>query len=350
VTALPIAPHDGEVKSYFRKFLDRAREQCRGLFMLNHAIVLLLIVTGVMAGGTNDLLPKRGRGVAPPNARGSGPWATRAMLATSTNGLDFTRLHFVLSDQAGVPNVMVDNEQRARVYYVDFGNGNVLACAIQERADSLTNWNYRRVRMSGLPERPGPSPVDPTVVLVPGHAGGASQYRLYFMHADPLPSFYSAVSTNGFDFIKESGVRFTAKPEPCFDPIVLKTEKEWLLWGGGDGRFSARSDDGLNFIPTGEFRAEGARFMPWSAAALPKNEGYRLYGNFLGPGEWSGGVSSVFSRDGKTWKREPGIRLSLGGSKYALESQIAPDNGCALLPDGKWLMAYLATIPEPRRR
>ena len=295
-------------------------------------------------GFISDLVPKKGQGTAPPNARGSGPWATRAMLATSTNGLDFQRLHFVLSDQAGVPNVILDREQRARIYYVDFGNGNILASATQRDANNLTNWIYRRVRISGLPERQAPAPVDPSVVLLPD-----GRYRLYFMQAVPLPSFYSAISSNGFDFVKEDGVRFSVEPQPCFDPLVLKTDDGWRLWGGPDGRFSARSLDGLRFTATGEFRVENARFMPWSAVALPKKGGYRLYGNFLGPGEWSGGVSSVFSRDGETWYREPGIRLSLDGSRYPLESRISPDNGCALLLNGTWLMAYLAQIPEPRR-
>lgn len=310
------------------------------------ALMLLCAAALLAAEESPELVPKRGRGTPPPNARGDGPWATRIMLATSTNGLDFQRLHFVLSDQAGVPNVVIDHERRARVYYTDFGNRNILACAIQNEAGSLTNWTYRRVSIAGgLSNDYRNRPVDPAVVKL---ANG--RYRLYFTHSAPPPSVYSAVSSNGVDFVKEEGVRFTAKPEPVFDPIVMKTETDWLLWCGPDGRFSARSSDGLEFTSTGEFRVEGARFMPWSAAALPNKAGYRLYGNFLGPGEWSGGVSSVFSRDGKSWKREPGIRLSLDGSRYPLELRIVPDNGCALLPDSRWLMAYLATIPEPRGR
>jgi hypothetical protein len=293
----------------------------------------------------SDVTPRKGRGMAPPNSRGVGPWTSRVMLATSTNGLDFRRLHFVLSDQAGVPNALVDHEQRARVYYVDFGNGNILACAVQNQPGNLTNWVYRRVTISGLPAQFQNGPVDPAAVAL-----GGGRYRLYFMQATPTPSIYSAVSTNGVDFVKEEGVRFSAAREPVFDPIVLKVSDEWLLWCGADGKFSARSTDGVTFIPSGEFRVDGVGFMPWSAAALPDHGGYRLYGNFIGPGEWSGGVSSAFSRDGKVWQRETGVRLSLGGSRYALESRISPDNGCALLPDGTWLMAYVATIPEPRRR
>ncbi len=306
---------------------------------------VLVGAAALMAADTSlNLIPKRGRGVAPANARGDGPWVTRIMLATSTNGLGFARRQFVLSDQAGVPNAIVDREGRARIYYVDFGNGNVMACATQSRIGLLTNWNYRRVTISGLPKEYRNGPVDPSVVTL------TNGYRLYFMQAAPTPAIYSAFSTNGFDFVKEAGVRISKGTEPLLDPTILRTKDQWLLWCGPGGRVVAQSADGLNFSNAIEFRVERARFMPWSAVALPNNGGYRLYGNFLGAGEWSGGVSSVFSRDGKIWNREMGIRLSLGGSRYPLESRIFPDNGCVLLPNGTWLMAYLATIPEPRRR
>lgn len=278
------------------------------------------------------------------------------MLATSTNGLDFKRLHFVLSDQAGVPNVVVDHQGRARVYYVDFGNGNILATARQETAGSLTNWTYHRVHIRSRKNQQARGPVDPAVVTRPN-----GRYRLYYMQAAPTPAVYSAISTNGFDFTEEPEVRFhgpsgdrapddAQRWEPVFDPTVLPTADGWLMWCGPDGRFTARAADGLRFSPRGEFRVEGVRFMTWSAVALPDKGGYRLFGNYLGPGEWSGGISSVFSPEGITWRREPGNRLSLDGSRYPLEARFLPDNGCAVLPDGRWLMAYLAEIPRPRQR
>ena len=304
----------------------------------------MLLSSMLMAASADseELVPRRGRGIAPRNAQGDGPWLTRIMLATSTNGLDFKRRQFVLSDQAGVPNVVVDHQGLARVYYVDFGNGNVLACATQGKVGSLTNWTYRRVTIAGLSREHRNGPVDPAVVTLPG-----GRYRLYFMHASPAPAVYSALSTNGFDFVQEPGLRM-GDNDAVFDPVVLRTKREWLLWCGPDGRYTARSTNGLNFRASGQFRVDGARFMPWSGTPLPNDAGYRLYGNFFGAGEWSGGVSSAFSSDGTNWIREPGIRLSLDGSRYPLESRIFPDNGCALLPDGTWLMAYLATIPIPR--
>ena len=78
------------------------------------------------------------------------------------------------------------------------------------------------------------------------------------------------------------------------------------------------------------FRAEDARFMPWSAVALPKNAAIAFWKFLSGPANGRG-VSSVFSADGKEWKREPGNRL-LDGSRYALESRIAPTMAVRSLP------------------
>jgi hypothetical protein len=163
------------------------------------------------------------------------------------------------------------------------------------------------------------------------------------MQGTPLPKIYSAISSNGIHFVKEDGVRYSAAPDPVYDPCVLKTSQGWLLWSGPDGRYTAKSSDGLSFTSTGEFKVAGRPFMAWSAVEAP--EGFRLYGNFIGRGS-GGGLSSVFSKDGVAWKPEPGARLTRDGANSALEAGVAPDNGACLLPDGTWLMAYLATIPK----
>jgi hypothetical protein len=291
----------------------------------------------------SDLTPAAGRGTPPANARGLGPWATRLMLATSRDGLSFKRTNKVLADQTGVPNAMVDKDGHARIYYIDFGNGNIIAAAIQKGPD---DWVYRRVKIEGLPRgsktfegRAGSSdPVDPTVVLLPD-----GRYRLYYMQGTPLPKIYSAISSNGIHFLKEDGLRYTAAPDPVFDPCVLRTPQGWLLWSGPEGRYTAKSSDGLSFASTGEFKVEGRVFMTWSAVEAPA--GFRLFGNFIGRGA-GGGLTSVYSKDGLSWKAESGPRLSREGADPALEAGVAPDNGACLLPDGTWLMVYLATIPQ----
>ncbi len=308
---------------------------------------LILAPAWALGQLVSDLVPKVGPGQPPPGARGGmGPWATRALLATSTDGIHFSRTGTIVSDQAGVPNAMVDPEGRARVYHIDYGNGNIIACAVQNtllstkgwHPDQSTTWIHRRCRVDGLPTGPRRSdPVDPTVVLLPDKT-----YRLYFMCATPTPSIYSATSKDGFVFQFEPGVRY-APGEPVFDPVVLKTPDGWLLWTGPDGGHFAVSKDGLHFEAKGRFTVEGQPFMTWSAAALPAaaGGGYRLYGNVVGAGP---SRAMAESRDGKTWSLRPETWLE-GPGDPKVEQGVAPDNGLAVLPDGTYLLAYLSPIP-----
>lgn len=281
----------------------------------------------------SDLVPKKGKGTAPQGAGGSGPWSTRLMLATSKDGLTFTRTNTVISDQAGVPNVMLDKEGRARIYYIDFGNNNIIAVAIQKSANE---WVLRKVSLAGLPK--GSDPVDPTVVLL-----SDGKYRLYYMQAEigKKPTIYSAISNDGVNFTKEDGERYN--PSDVYDPIVLQTKDSWLLWTGPDGKHSAKSKDGLKFDDTGEFKVDGKTFHTWATVSIP-DKGYRLYGQLIGPGS-TPGITSAFSTDGVKWVIEPGTRLPVQGADPKLEKSATPDHGIVLLKDSTYLMAYLAEIP-----
>lgn len=275
----------------------------------------------------SDLKPGHGQGTAPAGATGNGPWSTRIVLATSTDGLSFTSTGEVLTDQAGVPDLVVDPDKRLRCYYIDWPNGNVVAVAIQKAPHT---WVYKRVRIKGaLPKPPASDPVDPTVVLLPD-----KRYRLYYMQGAGgmgRQAIYSAISTDGVNFTREPGVRFTPPDGKVFDPMVLKTASGWSLWTGPDGAYSASSRDGLAFTSKGAFTVGGSRFMTWAATAAPGG-GYRIFGNAVGArGQMS---ASAFSTDGTTWRLEPGTRLA-GAS----------DVGVAALGAGHWVMAYLVPIP-----
>ena len=283
----------------------------------------------------SDLIPAQGKGDAPSGATGIGPWATRLMLAISEDGMTFTRTHEILVDQCGVPNIILDNDGRLRVYYVDFGNGNILATAIR---DIDGEWAYRRVSINGV-TREG-VPVDPSVVRLPDN-----RYRLYYTQGTsrprgPFPRIYSALSLDGLRFTAETGTRFAPGP-PVFDPIVLKTAGNWKLWTGPNGQYTASSSDGLAFHAENSFLVDGHVFMVWAAIKLPMG-GYRLYGHYP---ETGNGISSVFSTEGTHWISEPGVRLSNEGSDPGLEVNILPDVGVAVLQDSTYVMAYLAVIP-----
>ena len=298
----------------------------------------------------SDFVPVEGKGDPPPGVSVSGPWATRIMLASSTDGLTFTRTVEIVADQGGVPNMIVDHDGRVRAYYVAWqqsgnvggGDGNFTAVAIRTAPGE---WVYHRVRIEGAPPLPH-SPVDPSVVLLPD-----GQYRLFYMaqqtglqQTGPFDlRIFSATSTDGVDFVLDDGERFGTADGMVFDPTVLETDSGWRMWMGPDGSYTASSADGLEFTPTEPFIIEGYSFQAWSGVAIPGG-GYRLYGSLLGPAG-SGAISSVFSDTGETWRLETGSRLSATGSDPALEAGFGPDNGVAVLPDGSYLLAYLTDIP-----
>ncbi len=277
----------------------------------------------------SDLTPSVGRGIAPPGAKGNGPWATGIRLATSTDGVTFTPTGEILTDQAGVPNLLLDNEKRLRSYYVNF-QGNHIAVAIQMAPGK---WIYKKVRVENLPgdNFPPNLPVDPCVVLL---ADG--RYRLYYMQPTrqaangPETSILSAISADGINFKREAGVRLPGfgPDKNVYDPTVLITPTATYLWSGPDGAHFATSSDGLTFSDNGPFKIGDKLFMTWAAAALPEG-GYRIYGNTVGPGST---MASAFSTDGKNWKLE--INSSLKG-----------DIGVAAIDATHWVMAYLVILP-----
>ena len=289
-----------------------------------------------------DVEPVHGKGVPPKAGSGLGPWATRIMLASSEDGIYFERTGEIVADQAGVPNMILDHDGRIRVYYVAWqqygseggADGNFIAVAVRTSPDE---WTYHRVNVIGGSFKS--SLVDPYVVTLED-----GRYRLYFM-ADTGAfnlRIFSATSEDGVHFVIDKGERF-GSGDPVYDPAVLKVGSSWQMWMGPDGLSSAISSDGLEFTSTGPFAVDGRSFMTWSAVSLPSG-GYRLYGNFPGPGG-SGDISSVFSEDGENWSIEVGARLTDQGADPALESNFAADNGLAISSDGTYLLAYLVAIP-----
>ena len=298
--------------------------------------VVVAVVLGLGVGASfaaapklvSDLKPAKGRGTAPPGATGNGPWATGIRFATSTDGLTFKPTGESLTDQAGVPALLVDPDKRLRCYYMDFGNGDAIAVAIQTAPHK---WVYKRVTIKGAPTKPPAThPADPAVVLLPD-----KRYRLYYMQDTGQfnLAIYSAISTDGITFTREPGVRFQPADKQVFDPTVLKTAGGWLLWTGPDGAYSATSTDGLAFKAAGAFSVGGAGFMTWAAAAVPGG-GYRVFGNGVGGGG-GGSSSSALSTDGKSWVLDPGSRLTEG----------AADVGVVALDAKHWMLAYLVTLP-----
>ena len=154
---------------------------------MNHKLVVLLFLL-LLAGGcaavvdwpsssaspaASDFTPCSSYGTPPPGEEGRpGPWASRLMIAYSDDGLVWTRANLILSDQAAVPDAIVDEDDVLRVYYVtwcpqEVHNQTVVALSPDGgetlRPRSGQAWSYRRVTINGL-DAGQPSAVDPDIV------------------------------------------------------------------------------------------------------------------------------------------------------------------------------------------
>ncbi len=283
---------------------------------------------------SSDVTPKHGRATNAPPGAVSGPWYERLVLATSPAGLNWTHTFNIISDQAAVPDMIVDPQGRTRIYYVDWGNGNILVCAINTH-DST--WIYRRVKIAGLPASK-PDPVDPDVVLLPD-----GRYRLYFTRSESGQSHatYSAISSDGINFTFEPGVRFAVSGKNVLDPSTIRVGDSTHYFAGGlFGNYHAVSADGLTFIRRPDVIVAGRDIKFSNGIFVPG--GYRFYGFDNRPPK---NILSMFSTDGYQWALEPGIRLSVDPTS-GIESEYAIDAAVAQLPDSSYLMVFVTLIPE----
>ena len=96
--------------------------------------------------------PGKGR-----HAPEEGPWNDRLLIAISDDGIKWKKLYRIISDQASVPDVIVDEEGNIRVYYVDFYNKGITLAISKD----LENWKY--IKVEGIEH----SWEDPSVVNLP---------------------------------------------------------------------------------------------------------------------------------------------------------------------------------------
>jgi len=257
-----------------------------------------------------------------------GPWNHRIMGATSSDGLNWVKDNRVVSDQASVPNAILDNSSRIRIYYVDWKNGG-LSVAIANGS----GWIYKKVQ--GVT----PDWVDPMVVVL---ADG--RYRLYASYmpfSGPQDKIISAVSTDGITFQQESGVRY--QESAITDPDVINMGNVLRMFvSKGPVTVSTVSSDGLTFARENELPLNGS-----VTCTVKVDGGYRIYyhSSILGKGLC---IYSAFSQDGRTWVNE-GLRLEPGAAG-ALDQGGVGDPAVVRMPDGRYRMYYKtfisATAPQ----
>jgi len=215
----------------------------------------------------SDVSPASGAGSAPEGVEGDGPWNHRLLVAVSGDGVSWVKTLRVLSDQASVPDVVVDRDGFVRVYYVDFFNGGIVVAVSRD----LAGWAY--VGVKGL----NAGWVDPSVVVL-----SDGRFRLYASYMPPegrQNKVVSAVSEDGVHFTVEPGVRFEWDGVVT-DPDVIYADGVWVMYVEVRDEKRQRilmltSEDGLNFKLKGEVKETGIAVRRETLEKLVSSECWR---------------------------------------------------------------------------
>ena len=313
-------------------------------------ICLFLIMSCSNSGNETDITTKE-NDFTPPSGKstdtkisGYGPWNTRILIATSTDGLTWTRTNTILSDQADVPDAILDSSEKLFVYYITWAKEvrNKIVVAISE--DSGKTWSYKKTSVDT--QSSWASPVDPDVVLLEDGI-----IRMYFT-SDPNdgsgPRTYSATSSDGVTFTMDSGTRFAKSGSMVLDPTVLKIGETWNYYAGGisqDKNYHATSTDGITFTEQNYISFSDGFKM---GNGIKKADGKYWYYGFEGgmpTVSFHPSIKAVESTDGVTWTSIDNSKFSVDTSG-GLETDFVKDPAIVQVADGTYLLFYVTEIPK----
>jgi hypothetical protein len=320
-------------------------------------VILVLALAGCQASdGDNSNPPSQGLTsdfmpcVGAPSGQVTTPEAGRALMAYSTNGLDFRRpanaSDGILTDRVGVPDGVVLPSGRIMIYFVngcrktDLANTGT-AVAVSDQHGAPGSWIFKYVKYLNLPDGYGPMPFDPNVVLLPD--GNLRMFttmvRLKPEGDQEQMTTHSFRSTDGgFTFTYE-GLRY----EGILDPENYRfSDTNWQIITGSlptnPVGWAMSTDGGTTFRTLGMFpNPEGA---PHEIAVTDEPDKYRVYVST------PSGITSYQSVTAPwtIWAPEPGYRLQVD-TTTGLESCELSFPTVLKLGPGNYLMVYLTRIP-----
>jgi len=231
-----------------------------------------------------------------------------------------------------------------RMYYVGFDDGGTQRVLSATSSDGFLWTKEVGVRLV-------PGGTDGTTGILQPEVAQVSggTFRMYYMGLIPgcCWKIFSAVSSDGLSWVKESGVRIAPGPlgfihagSPEIVQLAGGTLRMYFTLSNSGGTtagpiFSATSSDGVNWTldagtrlpaPGGNESGLDARHFGHSIRELPSGT-LRMYYNGFAPDLSVGRVFSALSSDGLTWASEPGIRIDLGGRPDGFDdvSVVTPD-------------------------
>ena len=308
-------------------------------------------VTEMMTDGDLSAFSEiQAEGYTPPSgvadyvpSESDGPGPRRIMLATSVDGVTYSRTNTVLSDQANTPNMLVLPNGRIIIYYtaykLDGGVMDGIGAAVSD--DLGATWEYYKVELTGFPDDHAPIG-DPDVIREDD-----GTYRMFVTNGTEDGSeiqIVSTTSTDGFSFEKE-GIALDLNSTNYKDSLTYKLNDGYVMFvlaSNGTMMNRAVSSDGQTFVSEGDwsFTQEGTPYVlsNW----FDDGSGtLRIFA--FGPPNQSD-IRSFTTVDGKTLTADPNVFL-LFNSEEPTEKSWVKDAAVGKLPDGTHLMAYVTEIP-----
>ena len=237
-----------------------------------------------------------------------GPWDNDLVVYRVSSDLDVTKV--TTFPRGGVPTLARLKDGRliaAHQHFPENDEANFDRVAVRFSPDEGKTWsNPEVIRLGGLPDGMR-FPFDPTLVPLPD-----GRVRLYFTSLRGLrferdrPAIYSAVSSNGVDYVFEPGTRFGIEDRPVIDCAVALHNRVFHLFApdNGTGRdappgngYHAISRDGLTFTRTNDVYMEGHR--RWLGNAQSDGKQITFFGTADDP---RSSLWMATSEDGLNWK------------------------------------------------
>ncbi len=286
----------------------------------------------------SDFTPPTGAGSGPTSD--PGPWKMRLLVATSSDGLTFTRKNQLITDQGDVPDMAIDSKGWIYLYYMGWTvdtetNKPVVAIS----TDSGATWAYKKVVLTGFDGMS--QPCDPDIQLL---ANGT--FRLYLTSAatGASPGTNVAEGSDGIHFARV-GTAFSYSGRNVLDPSTFYANGTWHLYAGGQttapgANWHATSSDGRTFTYLEERTFTYEKSACAVANCIPVSGGWRFYAFTHG----AASIVSFFTTDGWQWMQDSGTRLVVD-STTGLEKNGVKDPAVVRLADGTYLMVYVTEIP-----
>ncbi len=263
------------------------------------------------------------------------PLNSTLALATSADGLTYTPIEGWISDQAHLPDAVVDDEGRIFLYYTGWIVGGELdrtAVAISE--DNGKTWTYKVLTVTGGESYSSPHNAD--IVLLPD-----GTFRLYYTaHTlDFTEGIHMAESQDGVHFEYKTSVFVPSESESKNSTTFLVNDT-WHMYTesdeGSDAIWHLTSTDGITF---GVYAKTS---FPMGDEFVTPNNGIWIGDTYhLFVSTRKGEIKSWSTKNGNDWNPDDGIVLAPEhGHRFVKDPTVVE------LEDGSQLMIYVTDIVD----